>query len=248
MKGPVRMRCRLLELPDGIGMAEGKTVPSGFFFTGQLLHLLLLAVLLFAVGLLVSFRPLQDGQFLGVSTPIWFVVALAVPIIHQIYVWLIWRGELCFGAVSGKLGPTGFVIYQAVFVVLLLSRPVTMVLLAISDYETREIPIVARIATSVLLLLPAIYTLYSVARYFGMDRACGIDHFDPSYRNLPMVREGIFRFTSNAMYTGAFLLLWAIAVAGASWSAFVVAAFSHAYIWVHYFCTERPDMRLIYGG
>ena len=22
---------------------------------------------------------------------------------------------------------------------------------------------------------------------------------------------------------------------------------SHAYIWVHYFCTERPDMRLIYG-
>ena len=34
--------------------------------------------------------------------------------------------------------------------------------------------------------------------------------------------------------------------AGASWAALVVAFFSHAYIWVHYLCTERPDMRLIY--
>jgi hypothetical protein len=228
-------------------MAEVEKMSSGFFFNGQLLHLLLLAVLLATVGLLVSFRPLQDGQFLGVSTPTWFVVALVVPIIHQIYVWLIWRGELCYGAVSRSLGDRGFLVYQAIFVVLLLARPATLALLAISDHETFEIPIAASIATSVILLLPAIYTLYSVARYFGMSRACGIDHFDPSYRNSPMVRDGIFRFTANAMYTFAFLLLWAIAVAGASWAAFVVAAFSHAYIWVHYFCTERPDMRLIYG-
>jgi hypothetical protein len=124
----------------------------------------------------------------------WFVVALAVPIIHQIYVWLIWRGELCFGAVSRSFGDRGFLLYQAVFVVLLLARPVTVALLAISACETVEIPIVARIATAVFLLIPAIYTLYSVARYSGMSRACGIDHFDPSYRNLPMVREGIFRF------------------------------------------------------
>jgi hypothetical protein len=228
-------------------MAAIKTTPSSFFFKGQLLHLLLLAVLLLAVGLLVSYRPLQEGRCLGISTQTWFMVALAVPIIHQIYVWLIWRSELCFGAVSRKLGPRGIQIYQAVFVVLLLSRPLTMVLLAISDHETIAIPLVARIATSAVLLFPAIYTLYSVARYFGIARACGIDHFDPSYRDLPMVREGIFRFTGNAMYTFAFLGLWAIAVIGASWAALVVAMFSHAYIWVHYFCTERPDMRLIYG-
>ena len=30
-------------------------------------------------------------------------------------------------------------------------------------------------------------------------------------------------------------------------AALVVAMFSHLYIWVHYICTERPDMRLIYG-
>jgi len=25
------------------------------------------------------------------------------------------------------------------------------------------------------------------------------------------------------------------------------ALFQHAYIWVHYYCTEEPDMQLIYG-
>lgn len=67
-------------------MTESKTIPSGFFFKGQFLHLLLLAVLLLAVGLLVSYRPIQDGQCLGISTQSWFIVALAVPIMHQIYV------------------------------------------------------------------------------------------------------------------------------------------------------------------
>ncbi len=99
------------------------------------------------VSQLVKFQPLQEGQCLGVTTQTWFIVALAVPIIHQIYVWLIWRGELCFGMVSRKLGPRGFLIYQAVFMVLLLSRPLTVTLLAISDHETIEIPLAARIVT-----------------------------------------------------------------------------------------------------
>ena len=29
--------------------------------------------------------------------------------------------------------------------------------------------------------------------------------------------------------------------------ALAVALFQHAYIWVHYYCTEKPDMRRIYG-
>jgi RimJ/RimL family protein N-acetyltransferase len=41
------------------------------------------------------------------------------------------------------------------------------------------------------------------------------------------------------------LTLWIIAIAAASWSPLVVAGFSHAYIWVHYFCTEQPDMQVI---
>jgi hypothetical protein len=228
-------------------MAEIKTIPNGFFFKGQLVHLLLLVMLLVAVGLMVHLKGLQEGQCLGVTTHTWFIIALAIPVIHQLYVWLIWRAELCFGAVSRNLGSTGFLIYQVVFMILLLARPLSVTLLAISDHETVEIPLAVRICTSVILAIPAIYTFYSVARYFGIARACGIDHFDPSYRDLPMIREGIFRFTGNAMYTFGFLLLWAIAFAGASCAALVVAMVSHAYIWVHYICTERPDMRLIYG-
>ena len=228
-------------------MARKEPVPSGFFFEGQLLHLVLLVGLLVGVSLLVTRDPLQAGQCLGVTTRTWFIVALAIPIVHQIYVWLIWRGELCFGAVSGKLGRAGFLIYRAVFMVLLLSRPLTLTLLAISDHGTLEIPLAVRVLAPLVLAIPAIYTLYSVARYFGITRAVGIDHFDPSYRELPMVTDGIFRFTGNAMYSFAFLLFWAIAIAGASRAALIVAMFSHLYIWVHYICTERPDMRLIYG-
>ncbi len=72
-------------------------------------------------------------------------------------------------------------------------------------------------------------------------------HFDSSYRNLPMVHEGIFRFNSNAMYSFAFLSVWGIAIASASWAARIAALFSHTHIWVHYLCTERPEMPLIYG-
>ncbi len=98
-----------------------------------------------------------------------------------------------------------------------------------------------------VLGLPAIYAGYSVARYFGVSRASGADHFDASYRDLPMVDKGIFKYSSNSMYTFAFLAFWVIGIAAASWLAILAAAFSHAYIWIHYFCTEKPDMNLIYG-
>lgn len=89
--------------------------------------------------------------------------------------------------------------------------------------------------------------MYSVKRYFGMIRAAGADHFDPTYRTMPLVKEGMFRFTGNAMYIYAFLLFWAIAIGFNSSSALLVAAFSHLYIGVHFYCTEKPDMDFIYG-
>ena len=88
---------------------------------------------------------------------------------------------------------------------------------------------------------------YSVTRYFTYRRAVGIDHFDPSYRNEPLVRHGIFRFTPNAMYTFGLLILWVPGLLAASAAALLAALFSHVYIWVHYFCTERPDMHHIYA-
>ena len=90
--------------------------------------------------------------------------------------------------------------------------------------------------------------LYSVRTYFGFKRAYGIDHFDESYRQRPFVREGIFRFTANAMYTYGFLILWVPGLIFSSKAALIAAGFNHLYIWVHYYTTELPDIRFIYKG
>ncbi|MEE8141672.1 MAG: methyltransferase, partial [Planctomycetota bacterium] len=158
-----------------------------------------------------------------------------------------WRSQLCFSTVTERLGPNGFKIYAVVFMVLLLLRPVVMIALGISDEGSLPLPAVVRVIVPLLLAVPAIYTLYSVARYFGFYRAMGADHFDPVYRSVPLVKEGIFRFTRHSMYSFGFLLFWLIAFAFASRAALVTSLFAHAYIWVHYFCTEKPDMELIYG-
>jgi protein-S-isoprenylcysteine O-methyltransferase Ste14 len=95
--------------------------------------------------------------------------------------------------------------------------------------------------------VPVLYLLYSVGRYFTFERAFGADHFDPAVRMLPLVRAGIFRFTPNAMYVFGFLLLWIPALWWGSAAGLAAAIFNHAYIWVHYVATERPDLRRLYG-
>ncbi|MCP4380661.1 MAG: hypothetical protein GY798_04445, partial [Hyphomicrobiales bacterium] len=107
-------------------------------------------------------------------------------------------------------------------------------------------PLLLKIA-AIVALLPALYLFYSVKRYFSFTRALGADHFDASVRDLPFVRQGIFRFTSNGMYVFGFLLLWVPGFWWASSAALTAALFNHIYIWVHYYATERPDMKRIYG-
>jgi protein-S-isoprenylcysteine O-methyltransferase Ste14 len=64
---------------------------------------------------------------------------------------------------------------------------------------------------------------------------------------MPLVNEGIFRYTRNGMYGPGFLVFWGMAVACDSTGALLAAAFAHAYIWVHHLATEKPDMDAIYG-
>ena len=101
---------------------------------------------------------------------------------------------------------------------------------------------------AVILLIPGIYTMYSVVHYFGMDRAYGIDHFDTSYRDKPFVKQGMFKYTDNAMYKFGFLILWSLALFTLSKAALLAGAFNHLYIWVHFYFTELPDLRHIYSG
>ena len=89
--------------------------------------------------------------------------------------------------------------------------------------------------------------MHSVRKYFGFARALGGDHFFERYRAMPMVREGAFRYSSNAMYAIVFLAFWGLALILNSRAALAVALFQHAYIWVHWYCTEQPDGVVLYG-
>ena len=214
----------------------------------QALHTLLLAALLGVAWQLHTIVTASSPRtLLGLGANGWFVVAIGVPIIHQSFVWYAWRSELCYSRLSRWWGNRAFSVYHVIFQFLFWSRPLTLAALAYVDRGSLPFSAETRVVLSLLLAAPALYTAYSVLRYFGFRRAAGADHFDPRFRQLPLVRDGIFRYVTNSMYVFAFLFFWIIALVAASSQALIVAGFSHAYIWVHYFCTERPDMRVIYG-
>ena len=218
-------------------------------FQYQLWHLLCLFLLLWGMDLVVEWDvSLLEGEFWGVSTRFWFVLALLSPILHQLYVLICWRLELYYQGITTAFGKAGFRLFKIGFAVLIISRPVTIILLAVANAFTLEMNAFLSYGISILLLIPGLYLMYSVKNYFGFDRAFGIDHFEPEkLKDVPMVRKGIFKFSANAMYVYGFFLLWVPGILAQSKAALLVAAFNHLYIWVHYYFTEKPDMKVIYG-
>lgn len=216
-------------------------------FEKQWLHALLLAALLSGVLLVTGYDGVTAGQLWGVSTQFWVWLAIGIAITHQVYVWLCWRTELHASWLSNTFKESGFSLYAIGFSVLGVMRVVAVFIVALSNQNSLPgNPIVLKIL-AIILLIPAVYLFYSVKRYFGFKRAFGIDHFESSYRSMPFERRGIFRFTKNGMYVYGFLLLWVPAFWWASVAALTVALFNHLYIWTHYFATELPDMKRIYG-
>ncbi len=214
-------------------MMKFANIPPGLW-AGQVLHLFCVAVLLTLAS--------EGWRCLNSPVPIAFWTAIAFPVAHQVFVWLAWRLELRSGSTSRVLGFRG---YLVVFFVLFAGRFVSLIVLAWMDRGSLGLSPALQVALASVLAAPGIYAIYSVQRYFGMARAAA-DHFDSRYRSMPLVKKGIFRFTNNGMYLYAFLLFWAIAVGFDSSAALLACAFSHAYIWVHFFATERPDMRFLY--
>jgi hypothetical protein len=217
-------------------------------FERQWLHALALAV-----GLIILWQIslrcgcFHRGELWGISTWNWFWISVEIPIAHQLFVWFCWRTELHRGLLSRLFGRHGFVIYAAFFTVFLGGRLFVVTALSIASRDTLIANTLALKSLAVVIAIPVAFLMYSVVRYFGILRAYGADHFDPSYRSKPIVREGIFRVTSNGMYTFGMMVLYIPALWFASRPALVAAIFGHVYIWVHYFTTELPDMRRIYG-
>lgn len=216
-------------------------------FEKQAYHLLSILVLGAGVWFLARGDVLV-GSFLGLSTGSWLLMAFLFPVIHQIYVVILWRAELYYDWLSKNLGDRAFTIWGFGFMLLFLARPITILGLAIANQGTLVIPLWINSLLICASLAILIYMGYSFVKYFGVKRALGMDHFEPDrYRELPFVREGIFKWSSNAMYTYAFLALWVIALIFNSKAALLGAAFNHIYIWAHYYFTENPDMKFIYG-
>jgi len=217
-------------------------------FRYQIWHLVSVIVLIASIQIFIADNnKILDGALWGISTGIWFWIAIAIPIIHQVYVWLIWRLELYQSTFSSRYGVAkAFKIYAAGFSILFVSRLIFIIILALSNRNSLALhPSLAWSAAAVIT--PAvIYLFYSVKKYFTVERAYGIDHFDKNY-NKPYVKEGIFRFTDNGMYIFGLMILYLPGLLLYSQAALTVALFNHIYIWVHYYCTERPDMKVIYG-
>ena len=214
-----------------------------FFFRHQIWHLGG-TIVLFYIGVQLVDLESNTNTFLGISTLSWFMVAMSVPIIHQTYVWICWRSELCWQSISNTIGFKGYIILFFILIILRLSA----IVLCFVDYGSLYKPGLLAWILSIILFIPGVYAMYSVKKYFGFLRATGADHFDPKYRDMPFEKRGIFKWSPNAMYVFAIGIPFAFAIATGSQSMFIVAIYTYISIWLHYFCTEREDFKIIYGN
>ena len=221
-------------------------IPS-LVFERQWLHGSSLVALLSGLAVATGLDGMREGSLFTINTSSWFWLAVGIAVIHQVYVWFCWRTQLHLAFLTRLLGKRAFPIYAVGFSILGLLRVLAVFLLALSNRDTLPLDLTALRITAAVLLIPALYLFYSVKRYFTAKRAFGIDHFDEGYRSKPFVRRGIFRFTNNGMYIFGFLILWVFALWYASLAALIAALFNHLYIWVHYYATELPDIKRIYG-
>ena len=214
-----------------------------FFFKHQIWHIGGLIVLYYVALQMVDFET-DSNVFLGISAKSWFLFSMLTPLLHQGYVWLCWRSELCWKTISQTIGFKPYAVIMIIIGILRLSG----IGLSFADYGSWFTPGWIAWSISMLFFIPFIYTIYSIKKYFGFMRATGIDHFDPSYKDKPFEKRGIFKWTPNAMYVFAIGIPFSFAVATGSQSMFIVAIYTYISIWLHYFCTEKEDFKVIYGG
>ena len=165
--------------------------PPGLW-TGQLIHISCGSFLLLLTWIVWT--------YMGKPFPLAFWCAVAVPVVHQILVWLAWRLELQSSTTSKTIG---FQTYLITFFLLFGGRFVSLLFLAWLDTGSLNLEVTFRVILTIVLCVPGVYAMYSVKRYFGMIRASGADHFDPKYRSMPLVKKGIFRFCNSSINVSA---------------------------------------------
>ena len=157
-------------------MTSAKMPPG--LWTGQSIHA-------FCVILLLALT-WAAWTYLGNPFPTAFWIAIAFPVVHQVFVWLAWRVELRSSAISKTIG---FKIYVVFFFLLFGGRFISLVALAWMDKGSLKLQFLPQAIATIFLAMPGLYAMYSVKRYFGLVRATGADHFDPKYRDMPLVKK-----------------------------------------------------------
>jgi hypothetical protein len=117
-------------------------------FEKQGQHYFLLIVLLLGITFLGSGEVLS-GQLWGIGTQTWLWIAVATPVLHQIVVALLWRAELYHHKMTDWFGDRAFFIFKFIFTLLFVGRPVTLILLGISNANTLDLsPVIACLMNS----------------------------------------------------------------------------------------------------
>jgi len=227
-------------------LAEIRAKSSIFdLFEGQLQHLGFAILMVAAVNALLIPAP-GNPHLLGLSAVGWAKLSMWLAIAHQVIVAAVFRLQLHKNLMTRLFGTRDMKIWAALFMPLLIARPITVILtgwadtVPISPYRSAEIIL------GLALLAPAIWAMHSTLVHFTLPRALGGDHFRDDYLSMPMVSKGVFKYTNNGMYGVAFLGLWGIAFLFGSRNALVLALFQQSYIWVHFYCTEQPDLKRMF--
>ena len=176
----------------------------------QIWHLLSLFILLLGVNFFIKYNEnVFYGSLWKIDSQSWLYLTIFFAIAHQTYVLICWRYELFYKGLSKIFAKNAFKVYKIGFTILILLRPILIIILSISNAMTINIGDNLSYLICLILLIPGIYGQYSVFKYFGINKAFGYDHFAPEkFKDVPFVRKGIFKYTSNGMYKFVFLLLW----------------------------------------
>lgn len=214
----------------------------------QGLHALAWVVLGALLYQVTGTSPGADEAIAGLSVRIWVASSWILAGLSQAWMAAFWRLELHGGAVSARLGDLGFPLLRAGYAVLFPLRFLPLIPISLATAGTGSLSPTTRITLVVASTPLILWTVRDALVHFGLDRLSGSDHFFPEDRGGRKETRGIHRYLANAMYTVGTLALFHPGLVTGSTLGLWVAAFHYAFVWVHYWCTEAPDLEILYGG
>ena len=106
-----------------------------YFFRGQVLQLLFLVAMVPTAAALVAGHG-EKTSLWGLTARTWFWICVGEAVVHQVYVWLAWRGQLGWQVLTRLFGQREFAVYCEVFFPLLILRPILVGVVGWADRDS----------------------------------------------------------------------------------------------------------------